>query len=173
MRDEAYELWYEHFSGMIRLNPRWDSYDALMLQLLRSKVRPLKVLEIGFTRKKSMWSKDRCFTQQMDWLAENGYAKCLSVTSDEAALGKQYKHVMEFVPVEGAEIDLKNTEFYSGFEKLSDCDLYVIGEAAGNIYGWSYIKSGALVAVDPDSGFGNIPDAKKIHSGFMTIWRKN
>lgn len=78
MNEQAYNLWYEHFSGMIRLNLLWDGYDRMFMDAFRRKPI-LKVVEFGYTPKESNWREDACFTQQMSWLAENGFGFGLGV----------------------------------------------------------------------------------------------
>ena len=65
MNPQEYELWHEHFSGMIRNNPLWDSYDRLAMALFKIKKRPLTIVEFGFTPKVCNWNADTCFTLSM------------------------------------------------------------------------------------------------------------
>jgi hypothetical protein len=155
---QEYELWHENFSAMIRLNPRWDSYDRLALELFRKKQRPLKVLEFGFTPRETQWYQERCFTQQMDWMAEQGIAQCHVVEDDEDRLDLCRRNWPRLGrgPIADAP--------------LSCCDL-VVGTSIELDAVLERLKPGALVAT-----FCGLKDEKKLmkqfNHGVMDLYRR-
>lgn len=178
MNPQAYELWSEHFSGMIRMNRRWDWYDRIALELFRKKQPTLKVMEFGFTQQTSDWSNDRCFTQQMAWMVENGYAECLAVTDWPGAVGKdvgKYKGLKILVPLHGPENPPINyfNAVISGFQ-INQADLILFGEKVDGIYLWSTLKPGCLVAIEGDAapGFSESLGFTKVYGGPLSLWRK-
>ena len=176
MNPQAYELWHEHFSGMIRMNPRWDAYDRIALELFRKKKSGLKVVEFGFTPKVSDWSKDRCFTQQLEWLGEQELGEGLVITQEEknkALCERSYRKVKCHAHLEG--IPNFFDEVLEGFS-LKEADLVFMGEAMSGAYDWALLPKGCLVAVDQSNVFfedTDFPEFKKVYSSNgITLWRK-
>jgi hypothetical protein len=175
MNPQPYELWYENFSGMIRMNERFDSYDRLALELFRSKKKhPLTVIEFGYTPPKSDWSKDRCFTQQLQWMADNEFANCLVITQDDRAPERfetYYKKVKVYVPSQEGPLPNYFKAVIHGV-KLADADLIVLAEEMRGVFDFEALKPGCLVIAEPNWELSGKNLLTKIIPGVIPIWRK-
>jgi len=173
MNPQEYELWYEYFSGVLRFNPRWDLYDRTAMELFRKKTKPLSVVEFGFSRPKIDPATDRYFTQQLSWIADHDFARCLSITTDDRApeLAKDhYKKLKVFVPNEGSVVNYFKAKIHE--IEIGQADLLLLSEGMPGAWDWSVLKPGALVIAEGPYELNGHTGLKKVFSGPIPLWRK-